>query len=171
MKLEKKHWMIIGVVAILVIVWYFFLRKKKAESGFTRSKTLEPFQEYGYTKQGDAIGRIFIPTSSNGKVRIFRQMPSYPNNKIQMYTKGGSCQNSGDWMMPVGPQYTICPSVFSLNDKFTGYYKDGGVYIIKINKANGEVINFTKNQDGAVDYPYTSSSSLKEVSKLYNNTL
>ncbi len=39
MKLEKKHWMIIGVVAILVIVWYFFLRKKKAESGFKTTGT------------------------------------------------------------------------------------------------------------------------------------
>ena len=29
MKLEKKHWVIIGVVAIIVI-WYFFFRRPKA---------------------------------------------------------------------------------------------------------------------------------------------
>jgi uncharacterized membrane protein len=35
MKLEKKHWVIIGVVIVAVIaIWYFFLRKKKAESGY-----------------------------------------------------------------------------------------------------------------------------------------
>ena len=163
--MNKKNMMIVAVVVGLIAIWYFLTMKKRKNIELTAPK------ESGFTKEGDAIGRIFIPTSSNGKVRIFRQMPSYPNNKIQMYTKGGSCQNSGDWMMPVGPQYTFCPSVFSLNDKFTGYYKDGGVYIIKINKANGEVINFTKNQDGAVDYPYTSTSGLKEVGKLYNKTL
>lgn len=40
--------MIAAVVLGLIAIWYFFLRKKKSESGFTRSKTLEPFQEYGY---------------------------------------------------------------------------------------------------------------------------
>lgn len=152
--------MIAAVVVGLIAIWYFLTMKKRKNIELTAPK------ESGF---GDAIGRIFIP--SKRMVRIFRQMPSYPNNKIQMYTKGGSCQNSGDWMVPVGSQYTICPSVFSLNDKFTGYYKDGGVYIIKINKANGEVINFTKNQDGAVDYPYASTSHLEEVGKLYNKTL
>jgi hypothetical protein len=34
MKLEKKHYIIIGVVIAIIAVWYFFLRKKKAESGF-----------------------------------------------------------------------------------------------------------------------------------------
>jgi len=35
MKLEKKHWMIIGVVVAIILVWYFFLRKKKnAESDY-----------------------------------------------------------------------------------------------------------------------------------------
>lgn len=36
MKLEKKHWIIIGVV-VAILVWYFFLRKKKSESGFMRN--------------------------------------------------------------------------------------------------------------------------------------
>ena len=35
MKLEKKHWIIIGVVVAIILVWYFFLRKKKnAESDY-----------------------------------------------------------------------------------------------------------------------------------------
>lgn len=42
MKLTKKHWMIIGVVAILIIVWYFFLRKKKAESGYIKTTDAKP---------------------------------------------------------------------------------------------------------------------------------
>lgn len=29
MKIEKKHWAIIGVVVAIILVWYFFLRKKK----------------------------------------------------------------------------------------------------------------------------------------------
>jgi len=34
MNITKKQWMIIGVVIALIAIWYFFLRKKKAESGF-----------------------------------------------------------------------------------------------------------------------------------------
>ena len=30
MKLEKKHWIIIGVVLAIIAVWYFFLRKKES---------------------------------------------------------------------------------------------------------------------------------------------
>lgn len=30
MKIEKKHWIIVGVVAVIILVWYFFLRKKKS---------------------------------------------------------------------------------------------------------------------------------------------
>lgn len=35
MKIEKKHWIIIGIVVAIILVWYFFLRKKKNESGYT----------------------------------------------------------------------------------------------------------------------------------------
>jgi hypothetical protein len=31
MKIEKKHYVIIGVVIAIIIIWYFFLRKKKTE--------------------------------------------------------------------------------------------------------------------------------------------
>ena len=34
MKLEKKHWMIIGVVVAIIIVWHFFFKKKKTESSY-----------------------------------------------------------------------------------------------------------------------------------------
>lgn len=40
MKLEKKHWILIGVVIAVILVWYFFLRKKKSESSFTLSKRI-----------------------------------------------------------------------------------------------------------------------------------
>ena len=36
MKLEKKHWIIIAVVLGIIAVWYFFLRKKKTESSYTK---------------------------------------------------------------------------------------------------------------------------------------
>jgi hypothetical protein len=35
LNITKKQWMIIGVVVAIVAVWYFFLRKKKVESGYT----------------------------------------------------------------------------------------------------------------------------------------
>jgi uncharacterized membrane protein len=38
MKLEKKHWIIIGVVVAIILVWYFFLRKKKAESSYRATR-------------------------------------------------------------------------------------------------------------------------------------
>jgi hypothetical protein len=35
MKIEKKHWIFIGVVIALIAIWYFFLRKKKpAENSY-----------------------------------------------------------------------------------------------------------------------------------------
>ena len=40
MKLEKKHWIIIGVVVAIILVWYFFLRKKKpTESNYRKLDT------------------------------------------------------------------------------------------------------------------------------------
>lgn len=36
MNITKKQWTIIGIVVAIILVWYFFLRKKKAESNFTR---------------------------------------------------------------------------------------------------------------------------------------
>lgn len=34
MKLTKQPWVIIGVIIALIAIWYFFLRKKKTESGY-----------------------------------------------------------------------------------------------------------------------------------------
>jgi LPXTG-motif cell wall-anchored protein len=36
MKLEKKHYVIIGIVLVAIAIWYFFLRKKKPESNYKR---------------------------------------------------------------------------------------------------------------------------------------
>lgn len=32
MTLTKKHWTIIGIVVAIILVWYFFLRKKSGSS-------------------------------------------------------------------------------------------------------------------------------------------
>lgn len=37
MTLTKKHYAIIGIIVALIVIWYFFLRKKKSESGYTKS--------------------------------------------------------------------------------------------------------------------------------------
>jgi len=42
MKLEKKHWVIIGVVIAVIVIWYFFFKKKKTESSFSANRTLKP---------------------------------------------------------------------------------------------------------------------------------
>lgn len=34
MKIEKKHWIIIAVVATLIALWYFFLRNKSTTSKY-----------------------------------------------------------------------------------------------------------------------------------------
>jgi hypothetical protein len=36
MTLTKKHYTIIAVIIGLIAVWYFFLRKKPTESGYTK---------------------------------------------------------------------------------------------------------------------------------------
>jgi hypothetical protein len=54
MKLEKKHWIIIGVVVAIIIVWYFFLRKKKTESGYS-------------------VGRGYVPADQN--LLLYRGRP------------------------------------------------------------------------------------------------
>ena len=63
MKLEKKHWMIIGVVVAIILVWYFFLRKKKnAESDYRairkRKRTVgTSFNELGTIGTATGSGR------------------------------------------------------------------------------------------------------------------
>jgi hypothetical protein len=44
MKLTKKQWTIIAIVVALIVVWYFFLRKKDTkESGFKKGLNLNDF--------------------------------------------------------------------------------------------------------------------------------
>ena len=40
MNITKQQWTIIGVIVAVIAVWYFFLRKKKAESSFGRRGTI-----------------------------------------------------------------------------------------------------------------------------------
>jgi hypothetical protein len=57
MKLEKKHWIIIGVVVAIILVWYFFLRKKKTESNYGGPK--------GGRGTGTGTGTGTLPTNPN----------------------------------------------------------------------------------------------------------
>ena len=54
MKLEKKHWIIIGVVVAIIIVWYFFFKKKKTESSYRADQLTngQPNFESGYVAAG-----------------------------------------------------------------------------------------------------------------------
>jgi len=38
MNITKKQWTIIGVVVAIILVWYFFLRKKETENSFAISR-------------------------------------------------------------------------------------------------------------------------------------
>ena len=60
MKLEKKHWIIIGVVVAIILVWYFFLRKK---NGGNVAKLLSGNQPQG---------RAFIPGAGPGQAELER---------------------------------------------------------------------------------------------------
>lgn len=50
MNITKQQWTIIGVVVAVIAVWYFFLRKKKAESGYSNADLGGMF-ESGYSAQ------------------------------------------------------------------------------------------------------------------------
>jgi hypothetical protein len=52
MKLEKKHYVIIGVVIVAIAVWYFFLRKKPTESGYAGVRN----RKIGVSFGGGALG-------------------------------------------------------------------------------------------------------------------
>jgi hypothetical protein len=41
MTITKQQWTIIGVVITLIAIWYFFLRKKKTESGYKLTNALD----------------------------------------------------------------------------------------------------------------------------------
>ena len=51
MKLEKKHYIIIGVVIAAIAIWYFFLRKKEKESSWNPALGIKP----AYPTVGDPI--------------------------------------------------------------------------------------------------------------------
>lgn len=57
MKLEKKHYIIIGVVIALIAIWYFFLRKKKApESNYRMIR--KPRRVVGTGNVGVGVGDL-----------------------------------------------------------------------------------------------------------------
>jgi hypothetical protein len=60
MEITKKQWTIIGVVVAIILVWYFFLRKKK-ESGFGN--------ESGYVAQSSGIPQSVLDLGQNQTVK------------------------------------------------------------------------------------------------------
>ncbi len=84
MKLEKKHWIIIGVVLALIAIWYFFLRKKKVESGY--AGTYGSFgNESGYVDPRKGTTWQYPPMGAASKI-------SCPKGWSMM---GGKCQPDG----------------------------------------------------------------------------
>ena len=137
---KKQQLLLLAGLIVFSLIYYFRFRKKSTESNFSGISRL----------------RTFNPI--NNKVRIISQ-----TNPFKLFTKYGACSFIGDWMeSPSGPNMSICPSSFSLNDQFTGYYDAQGlIRIVKINKSNGEIIYFSKNENGANDYPFSTNLFLK----------
>ena len=56
MNITKKQWMIIGVVVALIAIWYFFLRKKSTESGYSVGRGYVPDQNLLLYKGRPLVG-------------------------------------------------------------------------------------------------------------------
>ena len=56
MNITKKQWTIIGIVVAIILVWYFFLRKKPTESNFRRDGG--PPSSEGKCPAGQAISVV-----------------------------------------------------------------------------------------------------------------
>jgi hypothetical protein len=88
MKLEKKHWIIIGIVVAIILVWYFFLRKKteKAESNYRmirRNRRPTPI----YTNVVSNVDVMPVPVfkkaldfTSTSVASVVAKTPSCPTN-------------------------------------------------------------------------------------------
>ena len=93
MNITKQQWTIIGVVVAIIAVWYFFLRKKKTESGYAvpttdqmkawrRGTTFLP--ESGYTSgcsNGTYICGV-IGSGANARVKCCREIEAGGNREI-----------------------------------------------------------------------------------------
>lgn len=83
MKLEKKHWVIIGVIVAIIVIWYLFFKKKKSESGYSVGRGYDPGQnlllyhgrplvggdgESGYAMSNPVTRESLISLIGTGKV-------------------------------------------------------------------------------------------------------
>ena len=71
--ITKQQWTIIGVVVAIIAVWYFFLRKKKAESGYYAVLGTDG-GETGYAGQGS--GLLEMPESNFRVAGFDRRFPA-----------------------------------------------------------------------------------------------
>jgi len=97
MKLEKKHWVIIGVIVAIIVIWYLFFKKKKSESGYSVGRGYDPGQnlllyhgrplvgESGYAMSGPVTNRSI--RFGSGKMPVERHMPS-GNKTCSCYING-----------------------------------------------------------------------------------
>jgi hypothetical protein len=63
MKIEKKHWIIIGVVVAIIVVWYFFMRKKKQPAVIATVQPQQPEQQK--QQPGQSGGRWYSQSDEN----------------------------------------------------------------------------------------------------------
>ena len=89
MKLEKKHYVIIGVVVAIILVWYFFLRKKKAESGFAITRPTRPVIRTG---TGPTMPTTTTGLVSGGRVGMAPKIPQQQNYTAPL---GENCKGAG----------------------------------------------------------------------------
>jgi hypothetical protein len=104
MKLEKKHWIIIGVVVAIILVWYFFLRKKteKTESNYRMiRRNRRPFDPIPtYTNAVSNVDVMPVPVFKKAldftSTSIVAKTPDCPKNPPHTFLPCCGCVPNSD---------------------------------------------------------------------------
>ena len=115
MKLEKKHWVIIGIVIALIAVWYFFLRKKKTnESSYDSNLLIYGSGMGAPSESGYSAADIggyesgYRSTALSGPVTRKTLLGSGTPTDFKYYkSKSGSCFHTCE-ELPASGGGTIC---------------------------------------------------------------
>jgi len=108
MKLEKKHWVIIGVVVAIILVWYFFFKKKKTESGYATKRIISKDKPGGgstlsKTANATGVGATLGGTTGTASREIHPVAPvGCPSGQCKCSQIGGG----GTWACD--PAGTVC---------------------------------------------------------------